>query len=603
MRKTVISLTLLLAVLIIISPSNLLGYGNVTSHPRINAAICKAFEKTFISKLDLYPKFENVFIEFENGFKEIEGPYVYTGGNFVIAEDNNSITAYQWIIHGGYSADEPEVPASVRHFYDPLGLRDGKKYLTNRGTYWEGRYPNPGIDAIEWAIGDTEKGEGNLYTWEAGKFWFKKALETKDDKARDGYLARAFRSLGEVLHNTADMGCPSHVRNDSHAAPLGLGWGWIIGSPDPYEEIMVEKLEENSPYFDGQTDPALLEFVNKATTARSINEYLAGWTNKNFFTHETISGTANGKVYNPVNGEKAYPSPKLESLVYDSKNYTFTKKFPSGRTVKMCKDFTYRNLSFRGQPYIDEECTVSQAQELMPAIVAAGKNIIRLFVPDISIELKNNDMHSDTIKVQVKHKIDEEYKYEIKYEGRLTFWVNGKLVFIKDIKDPKWFCDKGEYINAVINVKNGDKVRADIHFSDFLISSKDSVIIMDPFWGNWKFTQTFVSTDEPKTSDTPKPGDVFTGDRFMKPNHPRNGYIDLISFADNGKSTMHYERSGNSCSFYGESATLKLNYTGSMNSSQDKWTGTLKREYKSTIDGKWYTRNYTLSATRIPYEN
>lgn len=602
MKSKLYSLIILSILLSFINTNKTFAYGNKTSHKYINAAICRAFEKDFIQASKRLPKFDKYFINFVNSFVYFEGMYVWNGGNFSATEEIGTFTAYQWIVHGGYSADEPEVPASVRHFYDPLGNRNGKKYLTNRGTYWEGAYPNPGIDAIEWAFGDTPKGAGNTYTWVNGKQWMKQAFEELDKDKRGALFAKAYRALGEVLHNTADMGCPAHVRNDSHAAPLGLTWGFLLGSPDPYEEIMVTDLTENSELFDEKADQNLAEFFASAKTASSINEHLAKWTNANFFTDQTISGTANSIYYKSKNGEKDYPSPKLDNLEYDDIFFSFLKQFPSGRNVLMCKDYSYWTLNHRGKPYIDRACVMSQAAELIPAIVEAGKNVMRLYIPKFEVKLENVDNFSDSLKVIVKHITDEEYTQEIKFKGALSFFgrsTDGNLYSIYgDVKDSISIYDKDEYVNIFFNIKNGDKIKAYINEGAITIESEEIVVKMDPFWGKWEITQTFESTNEPITPETPKKGDQFKGDRYYKINP--NNTATVSNLDGSGAATMSYSRSGSSHTMTAETSTLKLEQKGTMNEAQDTWTGTLKREYKS--GNNWYIRNYTITAKRIPYK-
>jgi len=45
-------------------------------------------------------------------------------------EEERLLTAQEWIQHGGFSADVPEIHASLRHFYDPT-QNENKRYLTD----------------------------------------------------------------------------------------------------------------------------------------------------------------------------------------------------------------------------------------------------------------------------------------------------------------------------------------------------------------------------------------------------------------------------------------------------------------------------------------
>jgi hypothetical protein len=563
-----------------------MGYGNIYAHVSINHEINKKFEDKFIKSSSRPEKFKKYWINFTNGYSSLEGMAVTNYGLFesTYGEELRKMSMGKWIEHGGLSADEPEVPASVRHFYDPKGLKGGKKYLTNRGTYWEGLYTNPGIDAIEWAFGDTPKGAGNDYTWVEGKKFFVQAFQEKDSTKRENLLAKAFRCLGEVLHNTGDMGCPSHVRNDSHAAPAGLSWGWAFGSPDPYEELLLDAFA--GKYSGGSPDPSLEAFFASATTARSINERLALFTNENFFSHETISGMG-VKQIKPANGEAAYDSPKLDNLTYDPIDFTFYKTFPSGRKVKMCKDHSY--FRFRGYPYIDKACVYSQAAELTPNIISAGINIVRLFIPAIEVQLENADDLSDTLDIRIIHTPDLEYKDSIKYNGEIRMWINGKL------SDSIAIAEKGVYRGTIFPIKNGDKIKASINLGDITIESEELVVKMDPLWGIWEITEKLVDSDDPVA---PEKGTEFKGTKFYKVRP--DGKIEISNLDGSSRSVLYYVRTGSVFRIHAEVETQSYDQNGSVASNQESWTANTESKYQQTVGSEkvWYFRKYSASGKR-----
>ncbi len=564
----------------------LFGYGNIAAHTSINTEINKKFEDKYIKATSRPKKFEKYWINFLNGRAPLEGMEVTNYGLFesTYGEELRSNTMGEWIVHGGLSADEPEVPASVRHFYDPKGLKGGKKYLTNRGTYWEGIYTNPGIDAIEWALGDTPKGADNDYTWVNGKQYFVQALQEKDSTKAEQLLAKAFRCLGEVLHNTGDMGCPSHVRNDSHAAPAGLSWGWAFGSPDPYEELLLDAFAGR--YSGGNPDPSLESFFASATTARAINERLALFTNENFFSNETISGMG-VKEIKPSNGEKAYDSPKLDNLTYDPIDFTFYKTFPSGRKVKMCKDHSY--FRFRGYPYIDKECVYSQAAELTPNIISAGINVVRLFIPSLEVKLENADDLSDTLVVNVIHSPDAEYKDSIKYNGDIRFWINGKL------SDSIAVVEKGSYRGTNIPVKNGDKVKASLNIGDITIESEELVVKMDPLWGVWHIKEILQDSDDPIA---PKNGTEFNGTKFYKIR--ADGKIEISNLDGSSKSVLYYSRTSSVYRIYADVGTQSYEQNGSVASNQESWSAQTISKYERDEGGEKvkFFRKYSATGKR-----
>jgi hypothetical protein len=264
------------------------------------------------------------------------------------------------------------VPAAYRHFYDPLA-NDSKTYLTDLNKAVA--LFNPQINAIDWHFIGNDPTNPNDWTWVLGKDYIVKALTTDNETVRNGYLAKAFRCLGEVLHNTADMGCPPHVRNDAHG---GMG----LGGPDPYESTFNPGLiASNYKGSIGQDYKTF--FDDPANTAMDINIELAKFTNKYFFSDETISG--NGvEAYTSRNGKKDYPTPKLEKLIYEEDSFNYYSMMPSGRKIEMCNDQSlllgYLTQDFRSYPRVTKKNASSQATELIPMVIEAGKQVIRRFL-------------------------------------------------------------------------------------------------------------------------------------------------------------------------------------------------------------------------------
>ncbi len=433
------------------------SYDNFNAHPTFNEAIVQFFEQNY---KNYFP--EGYSINLLNDKQLLNGKAV-TNPGFLLATYAESLvnyTALEWIKHGGFSADEPELAASVRHFYDPIGLNEGKKYLTNRGTIWEGRYPNPQIDAIEWAMGDTPKGKDNLWRLEKGKESIIRAFDIADENMKKENLAQAFRCLGEVLHNTADMGCPPHTRNDSHAAPVGYEYGFILGSPDPYEELF--NLSWVSSFMNSQPDPDFKLFCNNATNIRSINEKLAEFTNANFFTQQTINGMGGYEIL-PINDEGTYPKPMLQFLEYDANSNTYYKTFSSGRKVKMAKDKSY--FWKRGYPYIDKDCVESQASELVPNIVYAGANIIRLFIPQLNVKI-NSANSGGVISGFVTHLPSQEYNSLFHYFGKVNFYK-----ISNDEKIGQLECNAGEFLGTIQDIEKDEEIYAEVELGPIKINS------------------------------------------------------------------------------------------------------------------------------------
>ena len=192
-------------------------------------------------------------------------------------------TFKQWVIDGGYTADEPERYMSLRHFYTPIG--DGASYLTDipiGGSIMMG--DNPHINAKNWALGHPN----NKYSWNNGLKNLKLGFTAGTGKDCYGYAA-AWRSLGETMHLISDMTTPAHVRNDSH--PGTITPSAIVDNlrADPYEYITGHDgslLAEafNKPIYNSD----LVGVINAKLTPDSLFNTVAEYVNLNFFTADTI---------------------------------------------------------------------------------------------------------------------------------------------------------------------------------------------------------------------------------------------------------------------------------------------------------------------------
>jgi hypothetical protein len=203
--------------------------------------------------------------------------------------------------------------------------------------------------------------------------------------------------------------------------------------------------------------------------------YLARFTNKYFFSHETISGEG-VQSYSSINGYKNYPSPKLENFTYKPETFGYYKTFPSGREVKMCVDQSlfmgYVSGDYRSQPRVDVSCVESQASELLPDIVEAGINVIRNFIPNLQVNLTVNSK-TGAVSGDITHVTDAEYSNSIGYGGEVYFWVNGKL------SNTVLIAANGKYSGSISGLKNGDKVIAKIEFADITVSSDEQKVDMN----------------------------------------------------------------------------------------------------------------------------
>jgi len=491
------------------------SYGNTKVHPSINEMIVESFLGNQSNPKTTLPEFKHYYFNLDL-VKQCKGTAVTKSGFFktddilwinkdyvnkiqdsegnlidlatlkaTIDEGAEEHSAIEWIAHGGYSADEPELPASLRHFYDPT-VPEGKRYLTDVTNaklmgLLQRILKNPERDGVEWALGkpgDLAFGKDeHSYTWEKGKAWMRMALEEKNEDKRSEYMGLAWRSLGETLHMIADNGCPPHVRNDAHPSPL-VNYNLIFGNPDPYEEI-VDIVRNQWPddflqYFKGKPDKMLVDQMGGMKRAVEIAHAIAVYTNSHFVTNETISGTdKKGKTWQQItHPEHQYSSPTLQQMDYEASTGFFTTRIKGyDESIKQCNDKMYwvELIPELAYSYVTFDCVESQAKVLLPNVVQAGRKVMELFIPKIKIEIKSAE--NGRVKGQIIHTKDAEYTKEIRYSGKATLYFKDKNFHKKAEKEI--VVKDGNFDANGLSFENGDHVYARIDCGGIGIESGD----------------------------------------------------------------------------------------------------------------------------------
>ncbi len=494
------------------------SYGNTQVHPDINEMIVEAFNSKSRDPQKKLPEFKYYYFNLDLT-QQCKGVAVTRAGKFhaedalwvadhkprilnsniardidvfealalssTVVESNTEYSAKEWISHGGFSADEPELPASLRHFYDPTKA-EGLRYLVDitnarlMGTI-QMLLPNPEVDGVEWALGKPGDLKFNVqehsYTWEKGKAWMKMALQEKNEDKRSEFMGKAWRSLGETLHMIADNGCPPHVRDDAHPSPL-FSYNTIFGNPDSYEEI-IDIVRSKWPsdfigYFKGEPDKKLTDQIREMKTAREIAHALAVYTNTNFVTGETISGTdKQGNIWQQIaHPEYTYHSPLLQQMDYNENTGIFSNMINDnpGPIMQCCdKAYWIGILPEICYSYVTFECVESQAKLLLPTVVEAGKKVMELFIPKLKVEIKSAE--NGLVKGQITHITDLEYTSEIKYSGKATLFIKDKNHRKKG--EAEVIVINGQFSTPGINFENGDFVYARIDFGGIGVESPE----------------------------------------------------------------------------------------------------------------------------------
>jgi len=373
-----------------------------------------------------------------------------------------------WIKEGGYTADEPELYASFRHFYDPKAI-NGETYLTDHletiDWYYQllsnrlskktlGQTFYPQVDAREWAITGPEK-EGfgpNEYAWQRGLEAMREAFAATDPVEKGRFFVKAWRSLGETMHLLADMTSPAHVRNDSHPGlPMGaFGFGDTnpdvgILKADPYESYSSHRLVMQ--YAGGGLESRLEEQIRGAKDPWQLFDVIASFTQDNFFTPDTISGADRlGRGVTNANGQRGYPSPKLNPRDFrpDKGYYVHTI---NDRPIRMAHESWLLSTGW-GSPkhavQMTYPCVQDQASILIPIAVRAGMKLADWYIPKIDVQLDSFDSTKGVLKGRVTHRTsDSAYStallfnapdppaFHLYIDGGLQDWAKVKLQVVQ----------------------------------------------------------------------------------------------------------------------------------------------------------------------------
>ncbi len=334
------------------------------------------------------------------------------------------------------------------------------------------------------------------------------------------------------MHLLADMGCPVHVRNDSHAPSMALG---VMGDPDPYESYMAASVVTLKK--DGPAEPGLKTAFSNAVRAEDLFETLSVFTNENFFTNQTISGMGVEQISPIIDDQPAYPQPKLGGLEYIAEEFTFYKTFSSGTKVKMCKDHSY--FWFRGYPYIDSDCADSQADVLIPNILEGGVHLMRLFIPQLKVEIEEIDTNEGYIRGTVTHTTDDEYQTPIYYTGPVDIFMDWDKIATVE-------ADGGDFEGDIPGVPEGKEVSAQIHFGGITVASEKKKPALTANWemllwfddrNNEYYPANVIRIDDWVPATVGADGRVTVDYTFADPRY-------LINLSDTHTVTHHIKGSG-----------------------------------------------------------
>jgi hypothetical protein len=466
-------------------PARAWEQGASGTHEQIN----RQAVKRFFNSMSGNAKYENSPVDKTQAYlaTRITSSSLMTTGLTTAQADQ---TFEGWLADGGFSADEPNLWASVRHFYDPLSI-NGVPQLTDHNWFHGQVYD--AISARKWAFEDAD----NPFNWRKALEYYKKSMEIPEDNkeimvpgfefrdstiqiksaedARNIYLGKAFRSLGESMHMIADLTQPCHVRNDSHPFVDSDP----IESTANFNTVLLVK--------DAPVDPTASADIAASANAEDMYVKLALWTNRNFYTDDTIYDKASGTK--PWNSEGAYPHPQFSDLVLENTSgpKIYYKVF-NGKNVRMVQQ-TYSSWvlgeSVWAEYSVPSKFVNGQAEVLMPIAIRAGAKLINLFFPtmELAIDVKPNTAQSAdpnlkefAITSPFKHNSGDDPDWQkaglsIQYSGPGELWVEtaGKERKLGNLSYKQGALEKP----VAVFVGDKSKAKADL----YQVNDKDNIFI------------------------------------------------------------------------------------------------------------------------------
>jgi hypothetical protein len=401
MRRIVLA-----AAVVTVLVSSASGYDNKFTHPKINEM---AFQKFMVGAGKQAPFARYEFsgsapwsgVEWERVMNDIEA------GNWIPPVQQSFVGALQY---GGYTADLPVKPQSLRHFYDPTSkstpwltdLVDATTLDVVTSRPFMGK--NPHTSAKGWALGLPNE-EQSPYSITAGVAFYNQYCATRMPLG----ALKAWLSIGQTMHLLGDMGLPAHVRNDGHpgiAKDLFEKW-----KSDPYENWVDANMV--AEYWDKSVDPKVARDIAAAKDPGQLFDVVAKYANENFPSQDTLAGTAeDGTHFTSANELPEYPTPQLtkfdgEYFYVDDyagkclmarRCWTSIASGAGGVVPETVTADGFVEPAHPEQKYIKVpryfitlECVQSQARRLVPMVVTANARLLEMIMPRFQVQMTGLD--------------------------------------------------------------------------------------------------------------------------------------------------------------------------------------------------------------------
>lgn len=361
-----------LIILIILSLSlNVFAYDNINVHQKIN---------------------ENAAIQSSNFINTLKA-LGFIGDlptNIIELNSLNGKNIRDWVREGGKLEDETDCRSKF-HFHDPTKSWDTAGLSNVAIDTYCLEYTHR--SSLVWA-----QDSGNLWTWQKARQYYFDALTNPGKIIREQKLAYTFRSLGQVMHLTADSSIPAHTRNDIHVFPYTLPVvGISVGDPtfeswakDNYKSLTYTGIIIDQSIFNNatlyQSAPVAISALwdidkyngfNPAITIESLTG-LAEYTNANFFSEDTIFNNYDYPAWSSIE--------EYEEVIDTAtgKTKTYLRKIGDGERIEHLaagkRFYKYLPSALKSSGLIlDQECYKDYAQKLIPRAVGYSAGLLNYF--------------------------------------------------------------------------------------------------------------------------------------------------------------------------------------------------------------------------------
>ncbi len=348
---------LFLMIVIALTVSDSLAFDEEITHPHLTRYAIAA------SRLQIY-------LSTKLGIQEgINKTVTYSGNNQNGINVSMKKKIYEWLMSGSTDEDIPTCRAS-NHFHNPLlpwsqsFMSDDttslaakiRTFCSDTGWPYDQRTSN-----IVWASGLLEDGSlahvaentstdpPSPNTWNKAREYFYKALTKDVEAVRDTYLARAFESIGQVMHLLEDMAVPAHVRNDfqSHLVFTGINsinptkwyhnlFEYYVSNKDSELVTSMTASAPDSSITNKLTDLWDMEMYTGINPSGSLQQGLAEYTNANFVSDYTFTfGREDGSGQTTtVSGSHSFPYPTAASAERINKTITIHSSYGTGTRIR-----------------------------------------------------------------------------------------------------------------------------------------------------------------------------------------------------------------------------------------------------------------------------